>query len=243
MINCAACDDDKTIADTIICLIKEYSAELACTAYTSPLDLRSVINSGKKFDFYILDIVMPGLSGLDLARDIHTSDADALIIFLTGSDEYHKDAFELEALQYLDKPIDKAKLFRALDRVVKRIRESKTDFLPVQTKNGVHNIEINQIIYVEASRHVLTFHLKGGNIVSTLDSSLSLEKLSEALCFPPFCVPYRGFIINLNHTECLQKFRFTMTSGAQIPIPKKQFSIVRQQYADFLLTRYPRGNA
>lgn len=243
MITCAICDDDVTVSDTLFGLIREYSAELDCTAFTSPLELNSKISSGQRFDFYVLDIVMPGLTGIELAREIHTVDGDAVIIFLTSSDEYHRDAFELEALQYLDKPIDKNKLYRALDRAVKYIGENKAECLPVQTKSGFRNIEMKQIVYVESFRHVLTFHLADNSQVTTLDSSLSLEKLLGTLHFPPFCAPYRGFVVNLNHTECLQKYVLVMTTGDQIPIPQKQFTKVRQQYSDYLLTKYTKGNA
>jgi DNA-binding LytR/AlgR family response regulator len=185
---------------------------------------------------------MPGLTGVDLAREIHKADGDCIIIFLTSSDEFHRDAFEVEALQYLDKPVDKTKLYRTLDRAVRYIGDKRAERLPVQTKDGFNNITINQIVYVESFHHVLTFHLRDGSTTQTMDSSLSLGKLTEALLFPPFCVPYRGFIVNLNHVDCLQKFRFSMSTGDVIPIPQKHFSQVRQQYSDYLLTRYTEEN-
>ncbi len=88
---------------------------------------------------------------------------------------------------------------------------------------------------------MITFHLSDGSTIDTLDSSLSLEKLTEALQSPPFCAPYRGFLVNLSFVDCLRKLQLSMTTGAVIPIPHKQFSRVRQQYSDYLLTRYAKG--
>lgn len=243
MIHCAVCDDDTVVAKELYGLIKDYPAQLDCAVFCDPLVLQSAVSGGQRFDLYLLDIVMPGLTGVDLARKIHKADGDCIIIFLTSSDEFHRDAFEVEALQYLDKPVDKTKLYRTLDRAVRYIGEKRAERLPVQTKDGFNNVTINQIVYVESFRHILTFHLRDGSTTQTLDSSLSLEKLTEALCFPNFCVPYRGFIVNMNYVDCLQKFWFSMSTGDVVPIPQKHFSQVRQQYSNYLLTRYTKGDA
>ena len=243
MIHCAVCDDDKSVTGYLHNLLNVYSAELECSTFGDPLILRSAVCSGQMFDFYILDVIMPVLTGIDLAREIHKIDKDSAIIFLTSSDEFHRDAFEVEALQYLGKPVDKAKLYRAIDRVIRYVGEKTNERLPVQTKDGFNNIDISQIVFVESFRHILTFHQHDGATVQTLDSSLSLEKLIETLQFPPFCVPCRGFIANMNYVDCLQKFRLSMSTGDAIPIPQKHFSQVRQQYSDYLLTYYTKGDA
>ena len=243
MIKCAVCDDDIGLTETLHRMVKEYSSELGCSVFTDPLCLRSAICSGQEFDLYLLDIVMPGLTGVDLAREIRKVDGDAVIIFLTSSNEFHQDGFEVEALQYLEKPVDKASLYRALDRATRYIGEKNNELLPVQTKDGIRTLSISHIIFVESFRHVLTFHLFDGSTIDTLYSSLTLEKLSEALRSPHFCMPHRGFLVNMSHVNCLQKSQFLMTSGKAIPIPEKQFSKVRQQYADYMLTRLSKGDS
>lgn len=235
MLHCAVCDDDKSSAEVLRNVINEYPTKLNCDIFYDPISLLSVIHSEKKFDLYILDIIMPELSGVELAREIRKADDNCVIIFLTSSDEFHKDAFGVEALQYLDKPVSREMLFHALDRTLRYIGEKSEEVLPVQTKEGIHALHIDQIVYVESFRHILTFHLSDGSSVETLDSSLSLEKLSEKLQFPSFCAPYRGFIVNLSFVDCLRKLQLSMTTGAVIPIPQKQFSRVRQQYSDYLL--------
>lgn len=240
MLHCAVCDDDKSVAGILQGMLNRYSSELDCSAFLNPLELLSAIRRGQRFDLYILDIIMPELMGIDLAREIRQADGDCVIIFLTSSDEFHKDAFDVEALHYLDKPVDQVKLYQTLNRAMRYIGNKKDDLLPIRTKTGIHAIDINRIVYVESYRHVLTFYFKEGSPVETLDSSLSLEKLTESLRFPPFCTPYRGFILNMGHVDCLNRFQFSMTTGAVIPIPQKSFSKVRQQYADYLLTLHDR---
>lgn len=243
MIHCAVCDDDIAVAEMLHALIKEYAAELDCAGFCDPLLLRSAIRSGQRFDLYLLDIVMPGFTGVELAREIRKSDGDAVIVFLTSSDEFRRDGFEVEALQYLDKPVDKAKLYRTFDRALRYIGEKKNQILPVHQKDGFVNLPIDQIVFVESLGHVLTFHMTNGSTVETLYSSMTLEKLIQMLRFPPFCMPHRSFIVNMNHVDCVQKFRFCMSNNDLIPIASKQFSRVRQQYADYVLTRLSKGDA
>jgi len=242
MLNCAICDDDKSSAELLHRIINEYPEKLNSNVYLNPAVLMADFKSGKSFDIYILDIMMPELTGVELAREIRKTDGSCVIIFLTGSDEFHKDAFDVEALQYLDKPVNREKLFHALDRAARYIGEKSHETLPIQTKTGIHVLHISRIVYAESFRHVITFHFSDGSAVETLDSSLSLEKLTEVLRSPSFCSPYRGFIVNLNYVDCLRKLQLSMTTGAVIPIPQKQFSRVRKQYSDYLLTRYTKGD-
>lgn len=243
MIRCAVCDDDPAAAETLHTWTREYSAELDCAVFRDPLLLRSAIRGGQRFGLYLLDIIMPGLTGVELAREIRSFDKDAVIVFLTGSDAFHRDGYEVEALQYLDKPLDKTKLFRTLDRARQYLGGKKNEPLLVQTKDGIRMLDVAQILYVEAFRHMLTFHLRGGSTIDTLYASLTLEKLAETLCFPPFCMPHRSFIVNMDHVDCVRKFRFYMSGNDAIPIASKQFSRVRQQYADYVLARFPKGDA
>lgn len=243
MINCAICDDDVAVTKLLNILISEYSAEFECTTFNDPLILSELVHGGKTFDLYVLDIVMPAISGIYLAREIRDFDKDCPIIFLSSSDEFHRDAYDVEALQYLDKPVDKAKLFHTLDRVLKYIGENKTTLLPIQTKEGIRAIDINHIIFVESFRHVLTFHLHDKSKIESLDSSLSLEALTQKLAHPKFCVPYRGFIVNMDQADYLEKYQFSMITGDIIPVPQKQYAKVRQQYSDYLLTRISKGDS
>lgn len=238
---CAVCDDEKSASESIHGIINEYPVELGCEVFSDPLDLLSVVQKGRRFDLFILDIVMPGMTGVELAREIRNLDSDCVIIFLTSSDEFHKDAFGVEALQYLDKPANKEDLYHVLDRALRYIGDKCNNILPIQTKSSIYALRINDIVYVESFRHVLTFHLCDGRVINTLDSSLTLNELVQSMCFPPFCVPCRGFIINLNYVDCLSKLQFNLITGTVIPIPQKQFSRVRQQYSDYLLTRYTKG--
>jgi DNA-binding LytR/AlgR family response regulator len=238
MLRCVLCDDDKAAGDTVRGFLKEYAVQLDCSVFCDPFTLLAAVRSGQKYDIYILDIVMPAMTGIELAREIRKADCSCVIIFITSSDDFHKEAYGVDALSYIEKPPQKAEFFRALDRTLRYLGEKSDAVLPIETKSGIAAIHINQIVYVESFRHVLNFHMSDGSTVETRNSSLPLKELTESLRFPPFYMPYRGFIVNLDSVSCLGKLQLTMLTGAVIPIPQKQFSKVRQQYSDYVLTRY-----
>lgn len=142
MLHCAVCDDDKSATRVLQGMINEYDEALNCAVFFDPLILLSTVHLGQKFDFYILDIMMPSLTGIDLAREIRKVDVDCIIIFLTSSDEFHRDAFHVEALQYLIKPVDKTMLYHTLDRVLNYIGNKGEQILPIQTKIGIYPLSI-----------------------------------------------------------------------------------------------------
>ncbi|MFE6078470.1 response regulator [Paenibacillus sp. NPDC057886] len=87
-------------------------------------------------DIWFLDIEMPGMSGLELAANIHEVEPDAVIVFTTAYDQYAVAAFEHEALDYLLKPIEMGRLSRTIERLTKEKRESRPpDPLVVKTDN------------------------------------------------------------------------------------------------------------
>lgn len=242
MINLTICDDDINTANYISCLTKNYSIanshDIDCHVFNNPFDLINLIEKNRLFDIYILDIIMPGMTGVRLAEEIRIKDPHGIIIFLTNSDEFCKEAFSVEAIQYLIKPVDTKKYAATLARALLYLNNCKAKTFPVQTKNGIRQVAEDNIVYIESFGHKLIFHMNDGEVFNTINSSLTLTKLSEALSFPPFFSPYRGFLVNYNYVDCVNKSNIFMITGDEIPIPLKQSGKVRQQYSEYLLTKY-----
>lgn len=245
MIPCLICDDDLTVSNEVNLLINEYnrmnSVSIKCDIFSDPLKAKAAILNGTSYQLYILDIVMPELTGIELAKEIRKRDSDSIIFFLTSSNEFHSDAFAVEALQYLTKPVSKHDLFRILDRSNKLIQKQVSKRLPIQAKGGIYSFPVHEIIYVESHRHVLTFTIKDGQKIDSLSGSISLEKVMETLDSPIFYSPYKGYIINFNHVSCLEPSCFIMIDHASIPISKKQYSKVRKDYSEYILSQCKNG--
>lgn len=95
------------------------------------------------FDFCISDIVMPNLSGLEVAEKLHSKP----IIFTTAHNEYAADAFDIEAIDYLRKPVQRERLERAIEKVKNHLEQLKSQAIwTVNTNKGKFTIQLSTIV-------------------------------------------------------------------------------------------------
>ncbi|MDE7133116.1 MAG: LytTR family DNA-binding domain-containing protein, partial [Lachnospiraceae bacterium] len=110
----------------------------------------------KDYALLVLDIEMGEISGLELAKKIRSEDKRIPIIFVTGYDEYMQYGYDVSALHYLIKPVNKDKLFQALNKLSEK--EETVKSLILNSENGVRRIQINNVLYVEAAGHGSIMH-------------------------------------------------------------------------------------
>lgn len=236
--NCIVCDDDINTATQISNYVKQYAKNnrifISCTVSTNPLELLDMMNTSS-FDLYILDIIMPNINGIELAKKIRKKDKNCVIIFLTNSCDYTKDAFEVDALQYLEKPLNIKKFTAALDRAITFLHSNYQYVIPITTKDGVYALPVCNIVYVESNKHVLYLHLTTGEVITSKTSAHTITQIASQLPFPPFIIPYKGYIVNMTHISYIKKYCFCTSTGTEIPIPVRQFNTVKEQYTNFLL--------
>ena len=119
MLKIAICDDEKKYIENITDLVKTYSEKksVGMDIYTfeRSFDLLDSIEEGNLYDAYLLDIYMPGISGLSVAEELRNRDEAAPIIFLTSSPDHAIEAYEVRAVHYLLKPLSEDKFFSAMD--------------------------------------------------------------------------------------------------------------------------------
>lgn len=119
----AICDDDLTELNRITAFLDEYSKTnrlpLTCKTFCSSIELASTAMQ-ESYDLYLLDILMPALNGIELAREIRNFDRAADLIFLTSSPEYAVDSYTVKASDYLLKPVQKKRFFAALDDILEQ---------------------------------------------------------------------------------------------------------------------------
>ena len=109
--NIALCDDDNTELQKVKCVIEDFIAKkhsnhlITFNTYTNASDLLCHIDKHCGFDLLILDIIMPGMNGIELATEIRNRNTDCKIIFLTSSPEFAINSYKVDAFYYLLKPL------------------------------------------------------------------------------------------------------------------------------------------
>ena len=158
MIKIATCDDGAEDLKRMSFLLCEYleSHKIAAEVQSFHHPDALLLECGKThFDLYLLDIVMPMLTGIDVGRELRCRRDNAQIIYLTTSDEFAVDAFSLKAAHYLLKPYTKDQFFDALDRAFSVIETKKSKQLSVKTEGGnLKLLEIDDIFFVESRDHI-----------------------------------------------------------------------------------------
>lgn len=239
MIKIAVCDDDVSLLNKIAVLLDQYctecNREMMYTFFRSPLELLAEVEKGMRWDVLILDVIMPGGNGINVAKEIRQYDHAVKIIFLTESCEYAVESYTVGAYFYQMKPVSKEKLYKLLDAVTFECEKIQQCSLILQCKSGITRIDLKKLEYCEVIGRTLVFHLGNGN---NLESSGSLDELCGKLAqYENFLRPHRSFLVNMDYIQSISGKSITLDSTAKIPIPHGKCSEVKKKYLEYAFSR------
>ncbi len=185
----------------------------------------------KPCDLLLLDIEMGGINGMELAVKLRER-ADMLpILFITGYSEYMNQGYEVEALHYLLKPVDKEKLFNVLDRYVKK-RLPENEIL-LRTEKGVRRVSSDTVSYCEAMGKRTLVHIFGGQCV---ECELGIGELKKTLTYE-FVFCHRSYIVNLRFVKSIGKAELTLDSGKTVPVSRRLYNELIEKFIEFYTER------
>ena len=236
MLQIAVCDDNIDELSNMVQHLDKYriSRNLSCeyAAFINGFDLITVLEKGKQFDIYLLDIIMPGFDGMETAKAIRTLDKYAPILFFTSSPEYALESYSVKAINYVLKPVSEEKFFITFDELLEQInvKENK-DLIIVKSHEGILKILITNLIYVEVIGRNVLYHMKSGKIVECTASFSSVcEKLIK---FPCFIKTHRSYIVNMQYIDTIENSQIILQTLMRVPIAQGKINEIKQKYLDF----------
>lgn len=234
MVKIALCDDEAAETERLLALFDKYGSQkdkkINTEVFNSPLDLIDRIEKGTRFDVLLLDVLMPGFNGIQTAAEIRRLDSCVKIIFLTSSSDYAVDSYTVNAYYYKLKPIDEEAFFPLMDSVLETCEREGTEGLILHCKEGIPLVETGKIEYCEIIHRTLFIHLISGKVLQSTGSMDNLEKqLREQGCFLRF---HRSYLVNLNHIKSISKKAVTMSSLAEIPIPRNKYNEIKDAFLE-----------
>lgn len=177
------------------------------TNATEALELIKALN----YDLIFMDIQMPGLSGLEVVTALKQLPNMPAVVFVTAYSEHAVKAFELDAVDYLVKPIDEDRLAHAVSKVEKLLSSQQTvaskpeqtiekslidiDRIPVESRGKTLLLPIKDIVYISSRNDIVFVH----TVDSTYITRFTLKTLEERLQSKSFLRVHRGYIVNLRH--------------------------------------------
>jgi two-component system response regulator AlgR len=206
--------DDEAPARLRLRSLLEHGCPVACTVVAEAADAEAAIalaHTGTP-ELMLLDIRMPGRDGLKLARALQRLPTPPLVVFVTAHAEHALTAFELEALDYLTKPVKRDRLHAALQRAWQRLRgpdgtlaapPRETPVLVVADRGRVLRLPLAEVLYLKAELKYVT--LRTPTASHLLDDSLAeLEARLQGLGGPPFIRVHRNALVARHAIRALE---------------------------------------
>ena len=239
MIHIAICDDSKQERQILAALFKRYqelhATPLQIHIFQNGFSLLDAIDQGKRFDITILDILMPGENGIEIARNIRASGTDTEIIFLTSSPEYAVDSYEVKAQNYLLKPVTEEKFFASINCILAELDEKDTaSFIIYTTEKQYSRIRVSSLVYGEVTHRTITLHLADQTMISAVMTFTEFQDILKA--YPDFIYPHRSYAVNMNYIQYVTKSDIILTDGQKIPLSRNNYTKISEQFLNFAYT-------
>ncbi len=240
MYQIAICDDKESELGQVEAFLEEYrnrnpEFQYRAETYQDAQMLLNRIREQKDVpDLLLMDIFMPGKTGIEAVQELRREGVDIPVIFLTTSTEYALKAFEVDALQYLVKPFDKEKFILVLDKAWKRAGKGKEELLMVKVSGGMRQIDPGLIIYCETQKNYQILYLReeqikvrmtGGELYRILKNSSGFVRCGSS------------YIFNLNHIVAVDRDEIRTDAGNRILIPRNRAAEFKKMYFAFYFGR------
>ena len=230
----AVCDDDSQVLLRVLSKLAAYreqrQADLSCQGFENAVDLLASMER-ENYDLLFLDVLMPGLSGIQAAREIRQKNENIKIVFLTSSPEYAVESYSVQATNYLLKPATEERLFPVLDQLADLLRKPE-EALTIRTQGSVFRLPYGKIEYIEVISKTLYFYLANGSVRQICGSLSDYEP--ALLAHPGFCKIHRSYLLNLNWVTEVRQGQLLTATGRRVPIARSAYQHVRTAYTEFL---------
>lgn len=237
MLQVAVCDDNIEELSNMVQLLDLFRASkhlnLDFAVFPNGFELMSALDKGKQFDIYCLDIIMPGYTGIDVAKEIRNYDKTAPILFFTSSPEFAVESYSVKAINYVLKPISKEKFFAAFDDMLEQIKVKEDDAIVVKSNQGIQKILIDNLVFAEVIGRNVLYHLRSGKVIECTESFGTA--CGALLNYECMIKPHRSYVVNMQYIDTIDNQKLTLQTLSTIPIAQGKAKEMKQQYLAYQL--------
>ena len=236
----AVCDDQSEELTALTALLEQWQTQRRVPLrYQTFRSASGMLDAAQHqhFTLYLLDVMMPGIDGMEAAREIRSFDDAADIVFLTASPGFASESYSVRALEYLLKPVTAKLLFPVLDRLARQ-EQRPQDALTLKAGAMLIRVPFSQLSYVEVRGKHLYFNLTDGQVREVAASMKDYEPL--LLARPEFMRIHRSYIVNMLQIDELSPAGVHTFSGMSLPVSRLLYPQLQRDYMELLFAEKER---
>lgn len=224
-------DDEQEMRDVLEQHLRRYSREKNLPLETVPFSGRDALLKvySHDFDFLFLDVDMPGLNGVETARRIRQTGSNVMILFVTNYAQYAINGYEVDAVDYLLKPLTYFDFSLKFSKALRRWMNREEQYLIVETSGGVQRLPVSKVLYIEVRKHYLCYCMQSGEVFARGKLNEEVGRLKPY----GFCRVHRSFLVNLRYVEKLRATE-VIVNGQGIPVGRQYSGELMETYVRFL---------
>lgn len=218
-INCIIVDDEPLAIEGLKMYVEDYSKLNLIATFNKSIDAREFLKTNKNVDLLFLDIEMPNLSGFEIMDGVKNK---PLIIFTTAYPEYALDAFDLNVIDYLLKPISPKRFKKAIDKTFylfsnksSQFEKMDDNYIFIKADRKLNKLLFNEILYIKGLKDYVIVYTKTSKLITAINIKNILLKLPKAT----FIRISKSYIININYVKIINN-NSLIINNEELPIGK-----------------------
>ena len=238
MLRIAIVDDEAVFRRRIGDFVERYLAsktiEYEVELYDSGREITKLGSAIRKFDIFFLDIDMKDVNGIETAKAIRKFSENAYIVFVTAYIDYSIEGYKVNAIRYVLKDSDNLEdgLTECMEAILKKMAV-REPVLQLHFNEGIKEVPINQILYVESTLHKLTFHLidHHSDVLTMYQTLNTIER--ELAGYHTFLRVHQSFLVNIRHIETVNHYIVYLDNGEEMMVPKVRYGDVKKAFIKY----------
>ncbi len=228
----AICDDEKPMQTILENLLDEFgrlrNIDISIDKFDNGHDLLRVLNE-KEYEIVFMDYQMQDVDGMETSRLIRSRNTDCVIIFVSAFPEVAVNSYEVNAFRFIVKPINKEKLFKAIDDHLRSI--DYDNLLILNTNDGKWKIKMSDIIYAEAKgKHTIVRTAQ-----KSFEINIHMKKIEDKLPSEKFCRCQRAYIAGFAHINNHTNAEIIFDNGERAQIGKAYYAKFKNAFQEYIM--------
>lgn len=210
-------------------LLRERGLHFSIREFRSAAELIHAYHAGEKWDLLLLDILMAGQDGLQLAEALRAQGCDTDLVFVTISPEFALAGYSSFPVSYLLKPLTREKLAGVLDHCLER-RQKHPPLILDTMGGGSVSVYPEELLYLEVFRKEVVIHCGGGSV----SCQGPLHEVLARLPREQFYQCHRSYVVNLSFVTGIRRYAFLLQDGSEVPIAMRIYPQAQTRWMEFL---------